>query len=47
MANAWVINQAALYTDRRYKGTTVLGSKLNLGKICHDRVQSANLTLWK
>ncbi|AHG73333.1 outer membrane protein [Mannheimia sp. USDA-ARS-USMARC-1261] len=34
-------------TDRRYKGTTVLGSKLNLGKICHDRVQSANLTLWK
>ncbi|GAB1660794.1 TPA: DUF560 domain-containing protein [Mannheimia haemolytica] len=35
------------YTDRRYKDTAILGGKLNLGRIRHDRVQSANLTLWK
>ncbi|MBD4684148.1 DUF560 domain-containing protein, partial [Xanthomonas citri pv. citri] len=27
--------------------TAVLGGKLNLGKIRHDRVNSINLTLWK
>lgn len=35
------------YTDRHYKDTAVLGGKLNLGKIRHDRVNSINLTLWK
>lgn len=35
------------YTDRRYKDIAVLGGKLNLGKIRHDRVNSAGLTLWK